>query len=135
MLNIFLAKKGSELIRDNEQFLEKICAPYNLAVLYFVVQYFVRVCNDFSWKNRIFFHILKIVIINKLLITSTNHLDNSLRHFLFSWMFRFVRTAPLFRPWNPLPNSSLSKTNHSHNNPENNFFSNSRLFRISYRKV
>ena len=123
MLNIFLAKKGSGLIRNNEQCLEKICAPYYPTVLYFVVQYFVRFCNDFRWKNRIFFHIFKIVIINKLLITSTdvNHLDTSLRHFLISWRFRFVRTAPLFRPWNPLPNSSLIKTNHSNNNPKNNF--------------
>ena len=59
----------------------------------------------------------------KWLITSTNvhHLDTSLRHSLTSWMFRFVRTAPILRPRNPLPNSSLGKTNHSHNNPKNNF--------------
>ena len=46
-------------------------------------------------------------------------LDTSLRHSLTSWMFRFARTAPFFQPRNPFPNSSLGKTNHSHNNSEN----------------
>ena len=55
----------------------------------------------------------------------THHLDErpSLGHITsqFPHLFRFVRTAPLFRPRNPLPNSSLGKTNHSLNIPRNNF--------------
>ena len=48
----------------------------------------------------------------KWIITSTNnrHFDTWLRQSLTSWMFRFVRTVPLFRHRNPLPNSLLGKT-------------------------
>ena len=55
----------------------------------------------------------------------THHLDErpSLGHITsqFPHLFRFMRTTPLFRPRNPLPNSSLGKTNHSLNIPRNNF--------------
>ena len=34
-------------------------------------------------------------------------------------MFRFARMAPRFQSRNPLPNSSLGKTKHSHKNSEN----------------
>ena len=76
-------------------------------------------------KKLNLFHIFKIVnnefVINDLSprrtsITWTLHfaIPSLLEHFVSS-------KGPFFRPRNPLPNSSPCKTNHSHNNPKNNY--------------
>ena len=64
-------------------------------------------------KIELFFHIFKIIINDlsprRTSITWTLHFAIPLLLEIQDIMFRFVRTAPLFRPRYPLPNSPLGK--------------------------
>ena len=83
---------------------------------------FVRFCNVLDEKMELSSIFYKFVI---------NH--SSPRRTFITWTYHFVipsllecfaspeRPRNFFQPRNPLPNSSLGKNNHWHNNPENKF--------------